>query len=328
MLPTNSPRRDLHAEITDQLISAIECRPGTFTLPWRREAGPLHLPANAITASPYSGINILSLWVAAARSNFVQPIWATYRQWAELGAQVRKGERASTVIFYREYDAEPDPTDAEDNGRRRVARASAVFNVAQVDGFIAPTSPTPPPANGRVDQLAAVDHFISGTGADIRLGGDRAYYDRHDDRIQLPDQDRFVGTDTSTATEAFYSTALHELVHWSGAQHRLDRTFGERFGDLAYAAEELAAEIGAAFLCAELQISQAVRLDHAQYLAAWVQLLKHDKRAIFVAAARASEVARFLKRCSSGIQQEAGSVSKRPTKRVPHSALPTSRPLR
>lgn len=285
-----APGRDLHHQITAQIIAAMEGAPGEFILPWRQD-GAMRLPTNAFTDNPYSGINILSLWVAAQRQHFVSPLWATYRQWASLGAQVRQGEKATLIVFYKQYDVTPDPEDAADTGRRRVARASFVFNAAQVDGYAAAPAPTPLEPVGRI---ATVEHFIAATKATITYGGDRAFYIPSRDYIQLPDDHRFVGTATMHRQEALYATLLHELVHWSGAKHRLDRDLSGRFGTASYAAEELVAELGAAFLCSELGISNTVRPDHAQYLSHWLKLLKNDDRAIFTAAARASEAARFL----------------------------------
>lgn len=292
--PVPSPR-DLHADVTREIIAAIDHGPGTFVMPWHANSSPLHLPVNAHTGNAYSGINVLSLWIAAQRSNFAYPIWATYRQWTERGAQVRKGERAATVVFYKEHQTDPDPDDPTDTGRRRLARASHVFNVGQVTGYMPPALPTPIVANGQFMRLGEVDQFLSATRARIEYSGDRAYYDPKSDLVHIPALERFLGTATSTVTEAFYAVTFHELVHWSGASHRLDRKFGERFGDQAYCAEELVAELGAAFLCAEFGITSAPRSDHAQYITHWLKLLKQDTRAIFVAAARASEAVRFLK---------------------------------
>lgn len=294
---TRTPPRDLHRSITEDLIAAIEHAPGEFTLPWRRNDGALHLPINAATGRAYQGINVLSLWIAAAQAGFTSPVWGTYKQWASLGAQVRKGERSSLVVFYREYAAAPNPDDTTNTGRRRVARASFAFNGDQVIGYRASQVSTPPPSV--LERIQQADDFITATVANVRIGGDRAYFHRADDFIQLPDPGRFTGTSTMSVSESFYGTALHELTHWSGAKHRLNRQFGERFGDQAYAAEELVAEIGSAFLCAELQITQDMRPDHVAYLSSWLRLLKNDSRAIFTAAARASEATNFLKRFSS-----------------------------
>lgn len=287
-----STRRDIHVDITNQLIAAIEADPDKPTLPWRRSGGALHLPANALTGNRYNGINILSLWVAAGQRSYNTALWATYRQWAEAGAQVRKGEKSSLVVFYKEYDTDPDPDDAEDNGKRRVARASYVFNADQVDGF---TPPQAPAQLGPIERLERADRFVGATAAEIQHGGERAFYAPATDHIQMPDEGLFTGTETMTRTEGYYATLVHELIHWSGAKPRLDRQMGKRFGDAAYAAEELVAEIGAAFLCAELEITPELRPDHAQYLANWLQLLKDDPKAIFAAAARASEASTFLK---------------------------------
>jgi antirestriction protein ArdC len=289
-MTTSQPRRDLHAEITNHLVAAIEANPGQPSLPWRRGGGALHMPTNALTGNSYHGINILNLWVTAEQHGYAAPIWATYKQWSEKGCQVRKGERSALVIFYREFEA--DPTEEGDDGKRRMARASYVFNAAQVDGYAAPDAL---PSLGPIQRIERADRFITAIAADIRHGGDRAFYQSAADFIQMPDEGLFSGTATMTRDEGYYATLVHELVHWSGARSRLARDMGKRFGDQAYAAEELVAEIGAAFLCAELGITEGTaHPDHAQYLANWLQLLKSDSKAIFTAAARASEAAAFL----------------------------------
>lgn len=288
-----TPRRDIYAEITDQLVTAIESDPGKPSMPWRRSSAPLFMPVNAHSDNAYNGINVVSLWVSAELQQFSSPVWATYRQWAQLGAQVRKGEKSSPVIFYKEYDSEPDPQNADDTGKRRVARASHVFNACQVDGYILPDAPQP---LGAIERLEVVDRFIAETGAKIVCSGDRAFYRPSTDHIQMPDEELFCGTESMTRSESYYAVLVHELTHWTAPKHRLDRELGKRFGDQAYAAEELVAEIGSAFLCAELGITQDTRADHAQYLAQWLMLIKSDSRAVFTAAARASEAVAYLKR--------------------------------
>lgn len=291
--------RDLYADITDTLIALIEADPGDPQLPWRRAGLPLHLPTNAATGNAYNGINIVSLWMAADAKGYTAPLWATFRQWQSIDAQVRKGEKASLVIFYKEFETETDPDLADTpapaeagDGKRRMARASFVFNAAQVDGFALPQEPD---LAGPIERLAAADRFVANTCAKISFGGDRAYYRPSTDEIVMPDETRFVDTGTMTRSEAFYATELHECVHWSGAEKRLNRQFGKRFGDQAYAFEELVAELGAAFLCAELAITNTPRADHAQYLANWLAVLKQDKRALFHAAAKAAEASTYLK---------------------------------
>lgn len=221
------------------------------------------------------------------------PVWATYRQWAELGCQVRKGENATLVIFYKEYETDPDPDVADDDGKRRVARASYVFNASQVDGYMLADAPQP---LGPIERILEVDRFFTATGARIEHGGERAFYRPSTDTIHMPDESLFCGTNTMTRSESYFAVLGHESIHWSGSDKRLAREFGKRFGDAAYAAEELVAEIGSAFLCAELGITQDVRADHAQYLAQWLKLLKEDSRAIFTAAAKASEAVTYLKK--------------------------------
>lgn len=290
-------RRDIHAEITDKLIAAIEADPAKPSMPWRRSSAPLSMPVNAQTGNAYNGINVLSLWVSAECQGFATPVWATYKQWQAMDAQVRKGETSSLVVFYKEYEIAPEESggadETVDDGRRRVARASYVFNASQVDGYAMPDAPI---RLGAIERLEAVERFIAATAAQIAHGGDRAYYRHSTDQIQMPDEGLFCGTDTMSRSESYYAVLVHELTHWTGAKHRLNRVLGKRFGRHAYAAEELVAEIGAAFLCAELGITQDVRPDHAQYLAQWLTLMKSDNRAVFAAAARASEAVAYLRK--------------------------------
>lgn len=205
-------RRDIHAEITGKLIAAIEADPGTPCMPWRRSAGPLFMPVNALTGHAYNGINIVSLWVAAEIGGHSSPVWATYRQWAALGAQVRKGEKSSLVVFYKEFCSEPDPADSEDDGKRRVARASFVFNACQVDGYKQPDAPR---SLGPVERIESVDHFIRATQAHIEHGGDRAFYRLSTDHIQMPDEGSFCGTGTMNRSESYYAVLVHELTHYA-----------------------------------------------------------------------------------------------------------------
>jgi len=296
---------DIHQHITDQIIAMLDRPLGEFQLPWHVPGG-LTRPVNAATGKAYKGVNILALWAAGELFGYSSGLWATYRQWAALGAQVRKGEKGSLIVKYGRWtpkgDKGPPPPAAEasgsaDTGERLYARAAFVFNAAQVDGF---ADPAETPRADLTTRLDHVDRFIAATGAEFREGGTRAFY-RHPssrggsqgdgDFIQMPPRNLFTGTATSTPTEAYESTRLHELAHWSGAEHRLNR---ERFGDHRYAVEELVAELSASFLCAELAITNTPRPDHAQYLAHWLTVLKQDSRAIFTAAAAASRACAYL----------------------------------
>jgi antirestriction protein ArdC len=299
-----STRLDVHDAITAKIVAAIEAGAGTFEMPWHRPGVSFTLPKNALTGQTYRGTNILSLWIDADAKKFEHQFWATYRQWSELGAQVRKGEKASLIVKYGEWvpkNADQKAggevqSDDEDGGKRLFAKAAHVFNVDQVDGFaIEPAALRP----DLTERLADVDAFIAAVGVEIREGGQRAFYrhrgsDGQGDFIQMPPRNLFTGTATSTPTEAYYSTVLHEEIHASGAEHRLNRQFGERFGDKAYSFEELVAELGAAFLCAELQVTNTPRPDHAQYIAHWLEVLKGDKKAIFAAASQASRAVSYL----------------------------------
>ncbi len=289
---TKPDRLDVHQAVTDQIIALIEAGTDDVRLPWLRTGMSSIIPRNAATEQAYNGINILNLWAACELHGYATSLWGTYRQWQSLDAQVRKGEKASLVVFYKQIDVDPDPDVADDNGVRHFARASWVFNIAQVDGYHAaePLPPLPP-----LDRNARAEAFIAATGAVIHSGGDRAYYATLFDRIHMPDENLFRAGDASIRSQDWYAVLTHELSHWSGAQGRLAREFGKRFGDDAYAMEELVAELSSAFLCAELGLTPVLRPDHASYIGHWLKVMKGDKRAIFTAAAKASEAARYLK---------------------------------
>ena len=296
------PRLDVHQAVTDKIVARIEQGAGEFQMPWHRPGLSFAIPKNALTGQPYRGTNILALWIDASEKIFERQIWATYKQWNELGAQVRKGEKGSLIVKCGESipkdargETEPEGED-EASAKRLYAKAAYVFNVAQVDGFALEPEPPRPDLTTR---LAHADTFIEATGAEFREGGFRAFYrhrelDGSGDFIQMPPRSLFTGTATSTPTEAYEAVRLHELTHWSGAPHRLNREHGKRFGDKAYSFEELCAELGSAYLCAELQITNTPRDDHAQYVASWLEVMKGDKKAIFTAASLASAAVSYL----------------------------------
>lgn len=290
---TEKTRIDVHQQITDQIIAAIERGGGTWQMPWHRPGTHFALPANVLSKKRYNGINILSLWLAAELKGYQHHLWGTFRQWQEKGAQVRKGEKASLVIFYRELEFEHDnaETGATEIDKRYFARASWAFNVAQVDNYEVPGDT---PRRDLTEVLPAVDAYIANTGARIEHGAEIACYRPSTDTIHMPDRDRFIGTATSTPTEAYYHTLLHELLHLSGSEKRLNRDFGERFKSEARAFEEILVEIGAAFLSTDLGITPVARDDHAHYVQTWLTILKSDRRAIFTAAAAASKAVAYL----------------------------------
>lgn len=277
--------RDIHAEVTAALVAAIEVNPGDPVMPWHR-GGASELPVNIASGAAYQGVNIVTLWVSGQVAGHASSVWGTYRQWRAADCQVRRGETAVPVVFYKQVVREADGEDET----FRVLKWFPVFNAGQVDGW------QPPPAldSPALPRLAAVDAAVLATGAQISEGGDRAFYAPATDSIRMPDGHRFFDTESGSRTENFYAVLLHELTHWTGHSSRCDRDLGQRFGSEAYAMEELVAEIGAAFLCARLKITPAVREDHAQYLANWLQVLKTDNKAIFTAAAKAQAAVDFI----------------------------------
>lgn len=285
---------DIHQEITTRIVDAIETA-GDFRLPWiKNTGGSFARPVNITSKNPYNGVNVVSLWVSALAADYPSNIWGTYRQWQEKGCQVRKGEKSSLVVFYKTFEVEDvnKQTGEVEAGERMIARASSVFNAAQVEGFeiVAEELPEEP----AFSPIERAETFTAATGAQIEEGGEKACFIPSRDMIRMPDRRRFTGTETTTAAEGFYSTLAHELVHWSGAEKRLDRDLSGRFGDESYAIEELVAELGAAFLCADLGITPEPREDHARYIKNWLAVLKNDKKAIFTAAAKASQAATWL----------------------------------
>lgn len=277
--------RDIYAEVTDALVAAIEADPGKWKMPWNK-AGSNEIPNNIVTQEEYHGVNILNLWLVAGILGFSSNTWGTFRQWKERGCSVRKGEKASPVIFYKQYVKE----EGGEEQTIRVLRYFNVFNADQVDGYESPSLK----GLAKVDRIKAADKLIARSNAKIRIHGTQAYYTPATDEITMPDDRRFFDTETSSRTENYYSTLFHELTHWTGEPSRCDRDLSGRFGDNSYAMEELVAEIGAAFFCAHVGISAEPREDHAEYLAHWLSVLKADKKAIFAAAARAQEAVDYV----------------------------------
>lgn len=289
--PQTAPRADLYARVTNAIVAELEAGVRPWTKPWSAEhlAGRISRPLRA-TGQPYSGINVILLWAEAVARGFAAPIWITFRQAQALGAHVRKGERGTTVVYAnRIVRSETDQTGEAVERSIPFLKAYSVFNVEQVEGlpthFHAPAEPRLPPS----ERIAHVEAFFSATGADIRHAGTSAYYAIGSDHVQMPPFECFADP------ESYYATLAHECVHWTRHLRRLDRDFGRtRWGDEGYAREELVAELGAAFLCADLGLELTPRPDHASYLASWLQVLKGDSRFIFTAAAHAQRACDHL----------------------------------
>jgi antirestriction protein ArdC len=283
-------RFKVYGAITEKIVLAIKDAKGTYQMPWHTGDSPLQVPTNAVTDHPYRGVNILSLWIDATVKEFSSGTWASYKQWQTLGAQVRHGEHGTVIIFYKQLDQTEEEIE-EGEAPRYVARASRVFNAAQCDGW---QPPAPPARLSDVEIDRDVAAFIEAIEARIDHGYDRARYRIDLDRIEMPSPSWFFDTTTRTAMQAYHGVLLHELTHWTGAAHRIGRDIRNRFGTRAYAFEELVAELGAAFLCAAFKIANEPRQDHAAYVAAWLEVLNDDPRAIFTAANKAQEAIEYL----------------------------------
>ncbi|OQX38610.1 MAG: hypothetical protein B0D91_03675 [Oceanospirillales bacterium LUC14_002_19_P2] len=291
-------KTDIYQEVTDRIIEVME----KGNLPWSREwddKNSLFLDHyNASTGNRYRGINLLLLASAADDRGFTENKWLTFKQAKALGGSVRKGERGTRIVFWKFFEQEQEDaqeSQSDDSKKNRMAFAKwfTVFNVQQCDGL--DENGFVPAQNG--EEYTDIDAFILATGAPIRHGGNKAYCSRATGHIQMPEREQFKSTD------AYYATLLHELTHWSGHPPRLNREFGKRFGDEAYAFEELVAELGAAFSSAGFGIHY--EQQHAAYLKSWLTVLKNDKRAIFTAASKAQQAADFLASFSLQTQQAA-----------------------
>lgn len=269
-------RKELYAAVTAQVVAQIEAGAGQWRMPWHAiaDAGE---PVNALTGKAYRGGNHLVFGMVAVAHGWVGS-WSTYKQWRELGAQVRRGEKATHGVKW-------SPVEDKATGEQRlVPFCFSVFSAEQVDGWEAPA----PVVRDTPERIAAADAFFSTIGADVRHGGNRAYYSPVSDYVALPDLAAF------DRASDYYATTAHEHAHWSGHSSRLARDLSGRFGSDAYALEELVAELSSAFTCARLGISAVPRPDHAAYLASWLRVLRADSSALFHAASRAQAATDYL----------------------------------
>jgi antirestriction protein ArdC len=287
---TTPARVDVYTRVTQKILADLERGVRTWQRPWNagNTEGRITLPRRH-NGTPYRGVNVLLLWCEAMEKGFQSPTWMTYKQAVEIGAQVRKGEHGSLVVYADKIKRkDTDDKGAEVEREIPFMKGYTVFNVEQIDGlpthYLAKPQETPAP-------MARIEHaeaFFAATGATIRHGGNRAFYAPARDFVQMPPRESFKDA------EAYSATLAHELTHWTSHPSRLARELGKRFGSEAYAAEELIAEMGSAFLCADLGITPEVREDHAAYLASWLKVLKADNRAVFTAAAQAQRAVDYL----------------------------------
>jgi antirestriction protein ArdC len=291
-------KKDIYSKITDQIVSELEKGVRPWLKPWNAEhaEGRITRPLRA-NGIPYRGINVVMLWSAAMAKGYAAPQWMTFKQALELNAHVRKGETGSLVVYASKITrTETDDGTGEESERDiPFMKGYTVFNVEQIEGLPAQFYPKPEPRSEELPRIERAEAFFAATKAVIRHTGTQAFYSISSDHVQMPPFEIFRDA------ESYYATLAHECTHWTRHEKRLNRQFGrKRFGDEGYAMEELVAELGSAFLCADLELTPEVRDDHASYLASWLTVLKNDPRAIFTAASHAQRAADFL----NGLQPE------------------------
>jgi antirestriction protein ArdC len=285
-------RANLYQEITDRIIAELEQGRVPWVQPWGSAGlkAPLGLPQNAATGRKYTGVNVLILWSAVAERGFSGQRWLTFRQALALGGHVRKGEKGITVVFADRFVPERERTRAEEAGEEPEAipflKRFVVFNTDQCEDLPAEAAPPPPEPLPEHRILPQAEALIRATGADIRIGGTRAFYVPSADYIQVPPMSVFFEPIN------WHRTVLHEMVHYTGHSSRLNRDQSGAFGSSAYSFEEIVAEAGCAFLCAALSITPTVR--HSDYIGSWLDVLRESNRAIVRAASAASKAADYL----------------------------------
>ena len=285
-------KQDVYTRITNKIIADLERGNLTWLQPWQagHAAGEVSRPLRS-TGERYQGVNVLMLWAAAMEKGYVAPIWMTFNQAKELCANVRKGEHGSLVVYANRMTKTVQDEKGEDVEKHiPFMKGYTVFNVEQIENLPAHYyARTEPKHATALERIEAVEKFVASTGALIKHGGNRAFYRMGDDFVQMPELQAFKNT------ESYYATAAHEITHWTRHPSRLDRSFDQkRFGDSGYAMEELVAEIGSAFLCADLEITPEPREDHAAYIESWLKALKNDKRAVFTASSHAQRATDYL----------------------------------
>src|SRR5579863_7214566 len=284
-------RASPYDEITNKIIAELEAGRVPWVQPWGTAAAKaqLAMPKNASTQRRYTGINVLILWGAVVEHGIIGQSWLTFRQALRLGGNVRKGERGTTVVYADRFTPDDERRRAAERGEEAQAipflKRFTVFNSAQCDGLPPEIVAVAPPVEPSL-VLPQAETLIRATGVDFRIGGARAFYDPRRDFVQVPPPQAFFEAIN------WHRTALHELVHSSGAPHRLNRDLSGAFGTKKYAFEELIAEMSAAFCCASLGIAPTVR--HADYLGSWLEVLRDDNRAVVRAASAASKAADYL----------------------------------
>ncbi|AZL83568.1 DUF1738 domain-containing protein (plasmid) [Aliivibrio salmonicida] len=276
--------KDIYQMVTDRIIAALENGVKPWACPWDRTNECSMLPMNFKTKTNYSGVNILLLWSETVEKGFTSPYWLTYKQANELGGNVIKGQKGTTIVYYKSWEKENEDGKIE---TIPMLKTFTVFNIDQVDNIEKPVAMVKESREkNEFVTLNHVENAIKNTNMTINHCGVRAFYSPAHDEITLPMVDRF------NSSYDYYATAWHELVHSTGHKTRLDRDLKNGFGSKDYAFEELIAELGAEFCCADLGIVGDVQ--HESYIASWLERLNNDKKFIFKAASQASKAHQWL----------------------------------
>ena len=273
-------KQSIAQTITDNVIKSLESGVAPWVKPWHNRG--VDAPYNPIAKRYYNGINFVQLSMMPASTDY----WVTYKQAQSVGAQVRKGAVGVPVVYFSPLEVTDKVTG--DSKKIPMLKHYTVFNADQVDGLELPA----PAERNMNETIQSCEAFITAQRARIQFGGNRAFYTRGDDYIQLPELDQFK------SSHDYYATVLHELTHWTGHESRLNREFGKRFGDQAYAFEELVAELGSAMLCAHLKLDG--QLQHASYIENWLKVLKDDPKNILKASALAQKVLDYTIKSEEG----------------------------
>lgn len=288
-----SPRIDIYARITETIVADLEKGVRPWMKPWSASGleGRITRPLRH-TGEPYTGINVLLLWSESLARGFEAPLWMTYRQAVQIGAQVRKGETGATVVYASRFTkTETDSRGDEVERDIPFLKTYTVFNCDQIEGLPDHYYHRPDRIIDPVSRIDHADRFFGNTGASIRHGGSKAFYASSSDHIQMPPFERFRDA------ESYVAVLSHEATHWTAPAHRVGRDLSRYHTDRTERArEELIAELGSCFLCADLGIVPELepRPDHASYLHSWLKVLKDDRRAIFQAAAHAQRAVTYL----------------------------------
>ncbi len=290
-------RTDVYARITERIVAELEKGVRPWVQPWgpANSRRPVTRPLRH-NGQPYTGMNVLILWSEGIARGFASPMWMTLRQANELDARVRKGENGASVVYASSFTkTDVDAGGGEVERDIPFLKVYTVFNCDQIEGlpdhYYRMPERVVDPVAGAVERIEKADRFFANTGAVIRHGGTKAFFSPSSDHVQMPPFETFRDA------ASYYAILGHECVHWGGATHRLNRDLSRYHKDLSdRAREELVADIGASFLCADLGIVPEMepRPDHASYVGSWLRVLEGDRKAIFQAAAHAQRSVAFL----------------------------------